>query len=166
MKHWIKVITLAGLLILVTGPGHAEEGGGGHYAPGGAATLIDLLPTKPGFILQPIYMNYQGDAEGSQTFPVAGEITLNLEATVNAVLLGALYTFDPTILGARYTVGVYPPYVWQDVTGRVSSAFGSISRKDKVDGFGDITLLPVGLAWKIGNWQLGGLLPIYAPTGS
>jgi hypothetical protein len=35
-----------------------------------------------------------------------------------------------------------------------------------VDGFGDITLLPLGLAWEKGDWQLGARLPIYAPTGS
>jgi hypothetical protein len=166
MKRLVKVITIAGLLVLAPGLGHAEEGGAGHYTPGGAATLIDLLPTKPGFILQPIYTYYKGDAEASRTYPVAGKITTNLEAKVNSVTLGALYTFDTTLLGARYTVGAYAPYIWQDVSATVSSAFGSIRREDKVNGFGDITLLPVGLAWKIGNWQVGGLLPIYAPTGS
>jgi hypothetical protein len=166
MKHLFKIITLAGLLVLACTPGRAEEGGGGHYVPGGAATLIDLLPTEPGFILQPIYLHYKGNAEASKTFPLAGRITANLEAEANSVTLGALYTFDPTVLGARYTVGVYAPYIWQEVTATLSSALGSIRRQDKVDGFGDITFLPVGLAWKKGDWQFGGRLPVYAPTGS
>lgn len=166
MKRFIKIITLGGFLVLALAPLHAEEGGAGHYAPGGAATLIDLLPTKPGFILQPIYTYYKGDAEASRTYPVAGRITANLEAKSNSVTLGALYTFNTTVLGARYTVGAYAPYTWKEVTATVSSGLGAIRREDKVDGFGDITLLPVGLAWKIGNWQIGGLLPIYAPTGS
>ena len=166
MKHFPKIIALAALLVLACSPGHAEEGGGGHYAPGGAATLIDLLPTEPGFLLQPIYLYYKGDAEASQTFPIAGEITANLEAKVNSFALGALYTFNTSLLGAHYTVGVYAPYLWQEVTAALSSAYGTLKREDKVDGFGDITLLPVGLAWKKENWQLSGLLPIYAPTGS
>jgi hypothetical protein len=166
MKRLIKTITLAGFLVLTPGLLHAEEGGAGHYTPGGAATLIDLLPTKPGFILQPIYLYYKGDAEASRTYPVAGKITANLHATSNAFTLGALYTLAPRVLGAHYTVGVYVPYVWKDVTANVSTVLGSIRREDKVDGFGDITLIPAGLAWKAGNWQFGGLLPIYAPTGS
>lgn len=166
MKHRIIVIILTGLVVFAPGPGQAEEGGAGHYTPGGAATLIDLLPTKPGFILQPIYMNYSGDAEASQTYPVAGTISSNFEAKANAVSLGALYTFDTTVLGARYTAGVYVPYVWKEVTATLSSGLGTVRRKDKVDGLGDISLIPVGLAWKTGNWQFGGVLPIHAPTGS
>jgi hypothetical protein len=166
MKHLDKIITLAGLLVLACTPVHAEEGGGGHYLPGVNGTLIDLLPTEPGFILQPIYLYYDGDSEGSSTFPIAGKITAHIDAKVNSVSLGGLYTFNRTFLGARYTVGVYAPYVWQDVTATVSSVFGKVRREDKVDGFGDITLLPVGLAWKKGDWQFGGRLPVYAPTGS
>jgi len=166
MKHLAKIIALAGLLLLPCGPGHAEEGGGGHYGPGGSATLIDLMPTEPGFILQPIYLNYNGDAEASATFPLAGKITANLDAEVDSFILGAIYTFDTTVLGAHCTAGIYVPYVWKEVTATLSSAFGSVRRKDKDDGFGDITLLPVGLAWKNGDWQFSGLLPIYAPTGS
>jgi len=62
MKHSIGIVTLLGFIIFVSAPGNAEEGGGGHYTPGGAATLIDLLPTEPGFILQPIYLHFSGDA--------------------------------------------------------------------------------------------------------
>jgi len=166
MKQLIKIITIAGLLILASGLGYAEEGGGGHYAPGGAATLIDLMPDKPGFILQPIYLYYKSDVEASRTFPVAGKITSNIDVKVNYVSLGALYTFDNTVLGARYTVGVYAPYTWQEVSATLSGSLGTIRRKDKVDGFGDITLVPLGLAWKKENWQFSGILPIYAPTGS
>ena len=123
MKHLDKIITLAGLLVLACTPVHAEEGGGGHYLPGVNGTLIDLLPTEPGFILQPIYLYYDGDSEGSSTFPIAGKITAHIDAKVNSVSLGGLYTFDRTFLGARYTVGVYAPYVWQDVTATVSRRF-------------------------------------------
>ena len=32
----------------------AAEGGTGHYIPGGTATLIDLAPTKPGWVVEPM----------------------------------------------------------------------------------------------------------------
>ena len=70
------------------------------------------------------------------------------------------------MLGARYTAGAYAPYLWQEVTGTLSVAGRTFRREDKVDGFGDITLLPLGLAWETGDFQFSGILPIYAPTGS
>ena len=124
------------------------------------------MPTEPGFILQPIYLHFSGDAGVSRTFPIAGRVTSDLDAEVNSVTLGALYTFDNRVLGGRYTVGIYAPYIWQEVTATFTTDRRTIRREDKVDGFGDITLLPVGLAWDKGNWQLGGRLPIHAPTGS
>ena len=35
----------------------ATEGGMGHYVPGGIATLIDLAPTKPGWVVEPMYQH-------------------------------------------------------------------------------------------------------------
>jgi hypothetical protein len=41
-----------------------------------------------------------------------------------------------------------------------------VARQNSVSGFGDLTVVPVMLAWKTGDWQIDALLPIYAPTGS
>ena len=70
MNQPVKILTLVALLTLAWGTGRAEEGGGGHYAPGVAATFIDLLPTEPGFILQPIYLYYKGDTGAGRSFPL------------------------------------------------------------------------------------------------
>ena len=51
----------------------ATEGGTGHYIPGGAATLIDLPPTKPGWVVEPIYLNYDGSASPSKS-PAASTV--------------------------------------------------------------------------------------------
>jgi hypothetical protein len=143
----------------------AAEGGITHYVPGAVATLIDLAPTKPGWVVEPIYLRYQGDAGGSRTFPVAGQLAAGLKATSDAVLLGGLYTLPQTVLGAHYTAGAYLPYVWVDVEANVSSALGTVRRKDSAAGLGDMTLIPFMMAWKSGFWQYNALLPIYAPTG-
>ena len=46
----------AGLGVLMLSPAtNAEEGGTGHYVPGSVATLIDVAPTQPGWVLQPLY---------------------------------------------------------------------------------------------------------------
>ncbi len=161
-KSVIPAIMAAGLGVLTLSPvANAEEGGTGHYVPGGSAALIDVLPTQPGWIVQPIYLKYEGGFSSTVSVPVGGAISVGLDAKIDSVTLGGLYTFDQTVLGAHYSVGAYLPYIWMDVTGTV----GGFSRTDRVEGLGDITLLPAMLAWKSGQWQFDAMLPIYAPTG-
>jgi hypothetical protein len=143
----------------------AAEGGTTHYLPGGTATLIDLAPTKPGWVVEPIYLHYSGEASASRTIPVAGMLALGLDAESDAVLLGGLYTFDQTLLGARYSAGAYLPYVSISATATVDTPLGAVRRRDSTSGIGDMTLIPAMLAWKSGFWQLNALLPVYAPTG-
>jgi hypothetical protein len=150
-------------LAFASSPLQAEEGGAGHYVPGTLATLIDLAPTKPGWVIEPIYLHYDGDA--SATLPIAGEATANLEATIDAVLLGGFYTFDETVLGAHYSVGAFLPHSWVTVEGTVTTGSATGSRKDSESGLGDMTLIPAMLAWKSGSWQFNALLSVYAPTG-
>ncbi len=88
----------------------AEEGGAGHYMPGSMATLIDTPPTKPGWVLETIYLHYSGDAPISRSFPQAGLLTAGLEATSNAGMLGGFYTFEPLVFGAHYSLGGSSPW--------------------------------------------------------
>lgn len=156
-----RVIAALAVILIVSSTSYAEEGGSGHYVPGSVATLIDLAPTQPGWVIQPLFLHYEGDINGSKNVPVAGFISTGLEATVDSFVLGGFYTFEQPVLGAHYSAGLYLPYVEMEVTGNV----GALSRTDKVDGLGDITLIPVLLAWKSNSWQFGAMLPIYAPTG-
>jgi hypothetical protein len=87
----------------------ATEGGMSHYIPGSVATLIDLAPTKPGWVVEPMYLHYEGNASAAKSIPLAGVITAGLNAKSDAALLGDLYTFGQTVLGAHYTVGAYLP---------------------------------------------------------
>ena len=58
----------------------AAEGGMGHHLPGGTATLIDLAPTKPGWVIEPMYLHYEGNASASKAIPIAGTLASGLEA--------------------------------------------------------------------------------------
>ena len=143
----------------------ATEGGTSHYIPGSIATLIDLAPTKPGWVVEPIYLHYQGSASAAKSIPIAGVITAGLSAKSDAALLGGLYTFGQKILGAHYTVGAYLPYLWINAEANVNTPLGTVRRRDTASGIGDMTLIPAMLAWKTGFWQFNALLPIAAPTG-
>ncbi len=170
MRHLLRncVIALSAVWVAIgaANAALAAEGGTGHYIPGGTATLIDLAPTKPGWVVEPIYLHYSGDTSASRSIPIAGNAAAGLNAKSEAVLLGGLYTFEQTVLvGAHYTAGAYLPYVWIDAKADLSTALGTVRHRDSASGIGDMTLIPAMLAWKSGFWQYSALLPIYAPTG-
>ncbi len=143
----------------------ASEGGTSHYLPGAVATLIDLAPTQPGWVIEPIYLHYEGDADLSKQIPVAGIDVLGLKATSDVLVAGGFYTVETPIAGAHYSVGVMLPYVWMTVEGEIETVLGDRRRRDTASGFGDLTLIPAMLAWKDGPWQYNAALTVFAPTG-
>lgn len=143
----------------------AAEGGVTHIIPGSAATLIDLPPTRPGWVVEGMYLNYKGDASAEKLFPIAGTIAAGLSAESNAFLLGSFYTFESKVLGAHYTVGAFLPWVSVDLTANLSTPLGTVRRTDSASGLGDMTLIPAMLGWKEESWQYSAFLSIYAPTG-
>lgn len=167
--HRLRPAALTTILIALamTPQAVAEEGGSGHYLPGSMGTLIDLVPTKPGWVLESVYLHYSGDASVSANLPVAGLLTVGLDASSDAFLLGGFHTFEPQVLGAFYSVGAFVPYVWMDVEAQVVVGPGPVTayRSSTESGLGDITLLPLLMAWKQDCWQFNAALPIYAPTG-
>ena len=143
----------------------AGEGGTSHILPGANATLVDVLPTVPGWFVKPMYLNYSGSA--SAQVPTAAGIASNLDATANTFVLGGGYTFEQTVLGgAHYSFSAFLPYSWLNVSANVQAPVGTVRRQSNVSGFGDLTVVPVMLAWKNGDWQIDALLPIFAPTGN
>ena len=60
---------------------------------------------------------------------------------------------------------MFLPYVWMEVSADLNTTLGTVRRKDSASGLGDMTLIPVMLAWKAESWQYNALLPVYAPTG-
>ena len=158
-------LTSAAIIFGLIHPVLAEEGGAGRYVPGNMATLVDLPPTKPGWVVETMYLHYDGDASAAGTFPNAGLVTAGLDATSDAWILGGLYTFETPVLDAHYSLGAFVPYVWMDVTADVTGGGTTGFRTDSADGIGDLTLIPAMMAWKCDSWQYSALLPIYAPTG-
>ena len=135
----------------------AAEGGVGNVIPGTVATLIDLLPTQPGWIVQGNYLQYDAHAD-------TGAAKVNQK--FSGYMLSGFYTFETRLLGAYYSVGANLPYVSVDVKAELATPSGSIGLTDRRSALGDITLIPAMLAWKDGPWQSNALLSVYAPTGA
>jgi hypothetical protein len=162
-KHTVLIRGFIAFSLVI--PVLAEEGGASRYVPGNTATLIDLPPTKPGWVAETMYLHYEGDASAGRSFPNAGLLTAGLDATSDAWIVGGFHTFETPVFDAHYSVGAYLPYMWVDVTADVTAGGVTGSRNDKEDGIGDMTLIPVMMAWKNDSWQYSALLSVYAPTG-
>ncbi len=158
--------------VLVPLSAHAEEGGSGHYMPGGNASFIDCLPGKPGLAVADFFNYYDGSAGASKQLPYGGLIAGNLDATAYSNTIVALYQTPLRLLGGHYAVGLAIPYVWMEVKGdvQVTGPLGNTitrSKTEKTNGIGDITLYPFMIGWTALNRDLkyDVRLGIYAPTG-
>lgn len=140
----------------------SEEGGSGHYLPGGAASFIDALPGRPSLAVFDFFAIYTGSAEGSRQLPLGGVITAGLDATAYANTIGAFYESGFTPFGGNYAVGIGIPYVWMEAEARV----GSLKVRDTANGVGDILLYPFIIGWTNGtDLKYDVRLGIYAPSG-
>jgi hypothetical protein len=157
------------LLAVLPAAALAEEGGAGHYGPGGIASFFDAFPPEPGGLaLFGFYTHYQGDAEASTQIRIAGLTTFGLEATTDIATVGAFYRTRLNVLGGGLAVGVGVPIVWLDVRGTVSSRLGDLAKEDDASGIGDIVLYPLMLGWlrQGGDLRYDVRLGVYTPTGS
>jgi hypothetical protein len=162
----ISLLASAMLSVLVALPRavDAGEGGTSHVLPGANATLADLPPTAPGWFFKPMFLSYRGDA--TVGIPTAAGIVTNADAKVETLILGGGHTFETTVFGgAHFSVAAFLPHSWMDISAD-SEALGGIAINSQVSGFGDLTVVPVMLAWKSDDWQYNFLMPVYAPTGS
>ena len=164
------LLTLITCALAMAATSRAEEGGSGHYMPGATASFIDMLPGKQGFAYVNAYTYYDGSVSGSRQLPLGGLLAANLNATVNADTSILLYETPWKIFGGQYGAAVAIPYLWMDVTGDAQrtgplGGIQTVRRQDKVNGVGDIELLPLMLGWTNGDLKLQGQLGIYMPTG-
>jgi hypothetical protein len=55
----------------------------------------NLPPTTPGWVVETMYLCYDGDASAAGSFPNAGLVTAGLDATSDVWILGGLHTQNP-----------------------------------------------------------------------
>ncbi len=157
---------LVALTVLFPLSVRAEEGGSGHYMPGGNASFIDTLPGKPGWAVADFFNYYKANASASKQLPTGGLIAAGLHAEAYSNTIVALYQTPLELLGGNYAVGGAIPYVWLDATAQITGPLGNtFSKSDKAVGIGDITLYPFMIGWKNGDLKYDVRLGIYAPTG-
>lgn len=168
MKTTGKLIAGCSFIFLFLPGLQAEEGGTAPYAPGSFSSFMDALPSEPGFAAFNYFTYYSGDAGASRTFPIAGQIGVNLDATTYADSIGAFYVTPLKVFGGYYAPGVSIPFGWNTVSAQVTlPGGGTVNRTDSANGLGDVELWPVAISWGAlsNNLHVSFFGGIYAPTG-
>ena len=100
----------------------AEEKAIGHYLPGSVTTIADMTPTQPGWVIEPLLLNYQGAFNNNsylsfnkqptkQAYNAQIGIDSDVDLTIDAAALVVIHTFDTSVLGADWSSGIVLPYV-------------------------------------------------------
>lgn len=145
----------------------AEEGGSGHYLPGSMSSFMDAPPPQGAFIARYNMVYYNGELSVNEPLPIAGLQTVGAEATswAHGVTLG---WGPPLDLGERltYSITATIPFVWMEVAANVTAGGLTGQRTSRVNGLGDLVLMPVMLNYRISsNWSANFRVAGYAPTG-
>jgi len=166
---------IAGCMVLALSiQTYAEEGGSGHYMPGGASSFIDAFPGKPGGVAILNYVTYyDADAAASAQLPLGGLLSLGMRAKVISETVVVLYQTHWEVFGGGVAVGAALPFVWLDIDARAQrigpgGALGPVYRaNDSASAIGDMSLIPVMIGWTnlVPDLKLDTRLTIYAPTG-
>jgi hypothetical protein len=173
MNKHILLASLTCVLALAT-VSRAEQGGSAHYSPGQTASFIDAFPGEPGkLVVLDYFTYYDASAPANLQLPLGGFLTADINATVYADTIVALYQTPWEVLGGGFAFGVAVPYVWLEVKGQaqrigLDGTPGPVfTARDTANGIGDMTIIPFMLGWTnlVKDLKLDARLSIFAPTG-
>lgn len=147
----------------------AEEGGTGHYAPGTYLDFCGVPPSSPGFYAGNYFVDYgNGEASASKRLPLGGDLAAGVTANVQADAPFILYAY-PSLGNITLSSGIFPSWMWEDI--KVTASYDrngvqiSGAKEESVNGFGDIQVTPIQAAWTNGDFTVGGIFNVWAPTG-
>jgi len=150
-------ISLTGACALMLGAeaASASEGGASFYLLGSGGPGNAQLPPLPGLFFDTTTYIYDGSASAERRFVVGGNVVANLDATIAANFMTALWVPSTDIAGGTLAVGLAIP------VGRPSVDVGvvltgpqgnqvNVSRSDAASVFGD-PVLTAAMSWDAGN---------------
>ena len=166
MKQVNRVALAAALAWAVTGSAHVTEGALGRPITGMQITPFSgLIPPDPGLQLSFGYLSYRGEIGGSREVPIAGDVSLGLEADINLFTLTGVYIW-PTAPGKwNYASMLTVPHISNDVTATVGSGLGTARIRDDASDFFDLYFAPVIASYHVSemeHWSFAAY--VYAPT--
>ncbi len=146
---------------------HATEGALGRSITGMQITsYAGVIPPEPGMQWSLSYVHYDGSIGGSRAAPIAGQISLGLEADVSLTAATGVYVW-PTRTGKwNFASMLTVPYITADVTANLEGPLGGRRQvKDSASNLFDVYFAPFIAGYHIDPVQHVSFgLYVYAPT--
>jgi hypothetical protein len=167
-RHSLACAVLLGALAVVAAlPAHAVEGGLGRSITAMQITsYVGVIPPEPGMQWSLSYVQYDGKIRGSRPAPIAGQVSLGLEADVSLTAATGVYVW-PTKTGKwNFASMLTVPYITADVTANLQGPLGNqVRATDSASNLFDVYFAPVIAGYHIDPVQhLSFGLYVYAPT--
>lgn len=182
----LLLFILVAALFILTKPVYAQVASPlqtGHFGPV-VMNIRDMAHPPPGlFVLwYNVYAssNKYIDRDGKefsnirldQIHPDLPNIDVSLDVNAFVSVPGVFWASPFKILGgARYMAGISQSYVYADVSiltersgGIIDTTITRVS-EDKVSGFSDLFIAPLGLSWGLDRFDVTLFYGFYAPTG-
>jgi hypothetical protein len=166
--QWYRAVAAALLLGAgVAGTARATEGALGRSITGMQITAYaGVIPPEPGFQWSLSYIGYDGKIRGSRAAPIAGRVSLGLEADVSLVAATGVYIW-PTKTGRwNFASMLTVPYIDADVTAGLQGPLGNQIRvQDSASNLFDLYFAPFIAGYHISEVEHVSMgLYVYAPT--
>jgi hypothetical protein len=170
MKKTFILATLAGIALLAASA-RAEQSGIGHYTSGLFSDFLTMPPSQPGFTAGNFFLDYDHATFGKDlplgqgSASIATGVTANEQAEVPVLM----YAYPVSFHNVTFSSGVGIPFVW--LTVKASATRPSIngpkgvSKQQSVSGLGDIQMMPIMAGWTNGDFKVGGIFTVWAPSG-
>ncbi|MBJ7515234.1 MAG: transporter [Stenotrophomonas sp.] len=167
----LKTIPGALILAVLAGtaalPAMATEGAMGRSITGMQITsYAGVVPPEPGMQWSLSYVHYDGKISGNRQAPIAGQISLGLEADVSLVAATGVYVW-PTGPGRwNFASMLTVPYIDAEATADLTGPLGGRYRaRDHASNLFDVYFAPVIAGYHIDKVQHVSFgLYVYAPT--
>lgn len=165
----LGAITLC--VVAFTSSLRAEQGGSGHYISGQFVDFSGMPPSDPGLYVANYFVDYgNGSFGGSKQLPFGGIFAANVTANLNAEVPIVIYTYPFCVQNIHFSSGIVVPWVWVDV--KAGATFDrnrvqiSGSAEQKANGLGDIMAMPIAASWTNGDFKVGSMFNVWAPSGN
>jgi hypothetical protein len=170
----MKITILAAGILCALSPAftaRAVEGGSGHYPPGSYQDFSGMPPSQPGFYLANYFLDYgNGTVDVSKELPRGGIFAAGVTANIQAEVPIILYAYPFHLGNVTFSTGIFPSWIWEDVSATATFNRDGTPRtgaiEQSVNGFGDIQVTPIQASWTNGDFTVGGIFNVWAPSGS
>lgn len=166
-SYRLRTAALCVLASAVSTPALASEGGVGRPITGlQVAPFAGVVPPGPAWVLTLTPIIYTGSAKAETSVPVAGQITLGLEADVSYNLIGLVRVWPTAATRWHFASSVVVPIQYARGVAQISHASGSLREEDSLTSLHDVIVVPVQAGYHFSETShLSFGLMVYAPTG-